>query len=145
MLVAIGGFREAFGEGHAGALGSVREVLEVGAVTDVRGVDAKAPVARKLGDVLEVQARAVDVLDLIVGQIVEAQRAALPLREVTEFAGEVDAALGVVDRFGHEIGVRADVPVVGQLDLRAIARRPADAREKETALALRADREAYPG
>ena len=53
VLVAIGGFRESFGERHAGALGSVREILEVAAVADVRGIDAEAPVAGQLGDVVE--------------------------------------------------------------------------------------------
>ena len=41
---------------------------------------------------------AVDALDVVARQIVEVERAALALREVTQLAGEIDAALGVVDR-----------------------------------------------
>ena len=68
VFVAIRSFREAFGEGHAGAFRPVREVLEVAAVADIRGVDAEAPVAGQLGDVLEMQVGAVDALDVVVRQ-----------------------------------------------------------------------------
>ena len=42
--------------GHAGALGPLREVLEVVGVADVGGVDAEAPLAGQLGHVLEREA-----------------------------------------------------------------------------------------
>ena len=80
VFIAIRGFREAFGERHAGAFGAVREILEVAAVADIRGVDAEAPVAGQLGDVLEVYVRVrIDALDVVARQEVEVERAALAL------------------------------------------------------------------
>ncbi len=131
MFVAVGGLGQPLGERYAGALGPLREVLEVVSVTDVGGVDAKTPVAGQLGDVIQREARAVAISEIIVGQIVEGEAAVLAVGQVAELPAQIDAALAVIDRLGGEVEIGTNVPVVRQLELETVSRRGAEVREQE--------------
>ncbi len=69
----------------------------------------------------------------------------LVLREVTEVAADVWSAAAVLGRLESEIGVRCDVPVVGNRDLRAAGGALAEHREEKPALADVAERKRHPG
>ena len=80
VLTAVGERGTPLDEGRAGALGSLREVLEVAGVADVLGVYVEAEVGRQLGQVGEAHAAAAVAEGAVVGQVVPVELAALALR-----------------------------------------------------------------
>ena len=144
MLAAVGEGAAALEEGRAGAFGTVGEILEILPVAHVRRADVQAPVPGEVGELGELHAAAARAVLPVVGQVVPVELAALVLGHLAEVAAEVDARLAVEDRLEGEVGVRCDVPVVGDRQLHAIGGGVADARKQEAALALVGERKAQP-
>ena len=145
VQVAIGKHRTAGKEGSARALRSVREVLEILGVADVLAIQRQPQTVGQVGHVEELHVAAARMVYGIVRQIVPGELAVLVLREVTEVAADVRPAAAVLRRLESEIGVRGDVPVVGNRDLRAAGGAVAEHREEKAALADIAERKRHPG